>query len=395
MSESKSQFGEVSEAKTINSNWLTNSVSDTQTAVEIVNREISRKSRIPFETKFVIDSEYVGLSYDSQNPTTNYGSYSSGFSSGFGPQVSNPQLTERKVWLGSTIKMTNHLLIAPNGSSLTYTGQVTKLQPKGRDKWEVTMLSISSTPPTSFDYTITTDQEDLLLTDVAAPISGRPTNVLISDGVTIGATSSFNPALTTGDYPDGLFIVNRGKILGAGGRGGDSGFPASSLEPGICHIAFSQRGFDGGPALSITGTTSLIIDNGIKGLIYGGGGGGAGYRLICLSGDRVVEQFPQAGAGGQGYENAQNGVQGALGGLNQVTSDPNDRAESGSIDAPGFPRGGASGENGGDTLVYACEFSNRPVTRIGGTAGNAIIKNGNDLLITDGDNGQQIKGGVI
>lgn len=366
LAESPAQFSDVAEAKTINSNWLTSSSEDTQTAVEIINREVSRKSRIPFETTFIIDSEYIGLI--------------------------NGNLESRRVWLGSLVEITNHLLIAANGERSTYRGQITKLQPRGFDKWEVTVLSISSAPVVDFDYTITGNLEDILLTDIAPPIDGRVTNILIQNGAVIGATSTENAALDTGNYPDGLNLVNRGRILGEGGKGGDSGI-LEPIEPSICSPSFRTTGTGagkGGPALIIN-TSDVTLDNGGSGLIYGGGGGGAdrvGYQGDSSFPDSGPS-FPQPGAGGQGYQGGQGGLANQNGGQ---------AGENGSQAGPGrnpAADGGEWGTKGQDQTIFLCGQPNRPVTTVGGAAGESIITNGNQVFISDGNNGVQIRGPIV
>ena len=89
------------------------------------------------------------------------------------------------------------------------------------------------------------------------------TVIVIATEVVIGGNGQ--PALTTGNYPDGLLIRNRGKIYGYGGNG-KNGAPTW---PGP-----STGGTVGGDAIVLNCDTK--IDNGNGGQIYGGGGGGSG-----------------------------------------------------------------------------------------------------------------------
>jgi len=107
-------------------------------------------------------------------------------------------------------------------------------------------------------YYITADQENLNLetyigsTDYSSFLNKR---VIISSGVTLGATSTSNYAL---NIPSGfggkITVINYGSILGQGGAGGTSG-----------------SGSDGGPAI-FAGASNISISN--FGTIYAGGGGG-------------------------------------------------------------------------------------------------------------------------
>jgi hypothetical protein len=399
IAESDAQFADVSESKVINSNWLTSSNNDEAIAFQITSREVARKSKIPFETKFTIDSQYIGVKGNVETVTGN--AFSSAFSQVEFGIDGNDILNTPRVWLGSFVQMTNHILLGPDGGRLTYIGQITKLEPKGYDKWEITILSISTTPQAEFDYEITQDAQDLTLTDFYPPIvedPPRPTVILISSGVVIGATSTTNAALDTGLYPDGLLIINRGEILGAGGNGKNAGV-MSVVEPEVCAISFPVGTINpnGGNALEVS-TPNLVIDNGgigsqtgSAGFIKGGGGGGAdtaGYE----SDQRFPDPgpvYPQPGAGGQGFI-------GGTGGQGNEAGGPD--GQDGSINGPGLTPaadGGTWGEDGQSTQIAGCGLGSNLVVRTGGKAGNAIVKNGNTVTITDGNNTGQIKGPIV
>lgn len=153
----------------------------------------------------------------------------------------------------------------------------------------------------AFAATISSNQTNLNLATWAAANGWNgtaPATITIATGVWVYSTSTGTPALTTGNFPNGLTIVNNGFIAGMGGAGG----PA----PG--------NGFPGGNAISLG--CSLTINN-TNGSAYIGGGGGGG-----------------ASAGGGG-----GGAGGGAGGASSSTT--------GSI--PGGAGGGinSSGGNGG------------------------------------------------
>ncbi|MCS7085421.1 MAG: hypothetical protein RMM53_03260 [Bacteroidia bacterium] len=88
---------------------------------------------------------------------------------------------------------------------------------------------------------------------------------IIAPGVEVGSTTAQTPAFTTGQLPAGSLvgIVNKGLIIGKGGRGGDAWAPFASPP-------LTGAGENGGHALFLTERTILFNE----GYIFGGGGGG-------------------------------------------------------------------------------------------------------------------------
>ena len=108
-------------------------------------------------------------------------------------------------------------------------------------------------------------------------------NVTIGTEGILGASAAQNYGMKIqGSSGDKIVIRNSGAIVGAGGNGGYT----------------STRGLDGGPALLIQGTTTILYN---VGTIGGGGGGGGG------GGDYEDSQTPRehsngnGGGGGAGY----------------------------------------------------------------------------------------------
>jgi hypothetical protein len=175
--------------------------------------------------------------------------------------------------------------------------------------------------------------------------------VNIADGVIIDSANNTTPAFDTGVFPASshVKIINNGRILGAGGAGGNAtGFTAATA---------------GGDALKLQVNATIFTGSGD---IFGGGGGGS----LASSG------FTASGGGGQGSI-------GGVGGLS---------ATSGTINAPGTgftntfttPNlvggdGGAFGEQGGSG---------------GAAAGKAVNKNGFSVRIETGNDSTHIKGAV-
>lgn len=125
--------------------------------------------------------------------------------------------------------------------------------------------TITTEQPTERFITISEDVDDLNLRTLydslfPTPLDTTVLNVTVEAGVTIGSTSTANPALDIGTWPSGttIDIDLAGTIQGAGGAGGD---------------APDGEGNDGGDA--ITAARAVTIDLASGGSIIDGAGGGA------------------------------------------------------------------------------------------------------------------------
>lgn len=220
----------------------------------------------------------------------------------------------------------------------------------------------------------------------------QPGTYVFENQATITAgTDSF--ALRTGAFPAGstLKIVNKGYILGRGGAGGDGGGAAGS---------------PGGTALYAD--YPCTVDNS-AGYIFGGGGGGGGAYFYASTSDGVR-------AGGGGGAGANGGAAGAsaagwAGGSNKsITRQAAAGAQSsGGVGAigvclPGISDDYAYGGSGGGpgTAGVAGSYKvgkgtgNTPRGYgAGGAAGAAILKNGQAVTVTAGNNINQIKGAIV
>jgi|GEM_PF-1361668 len=167
------------------------------------------------------------------------------------------------------------------------------------------------------------------------------------------------PGLTSGQWPETaeIWLVVRGHVYGGGGRGGDGGDPA----PG--------DGGKGGDAIvaEIPMTIVVLKDGSIK----GGGGGGAGAEAASgLGGSGGGGGFPNGELGFGGSPRASDGV----------------LPESGSLGRVGSPAGGGSGGNRGVAGGAGgnAALPGQSQTRIGGAPGNAVRKNGHEVVVLSG-----------
>jgi hypothetical protein len=160
-----------------------------------------------------------------------------------------------------------------------------------------------------YSIVFSADEFDVDLFAVFVLEYGTPTgeitlSVEIQTDVIISATSTSVAAFTIGaDWPTGttILIVNNGIIAGRGGNGGQ-GWGENSID-----IA-DRNGTDGGLALDAAGWL-VDIDN--QGWIIGGGGGGGGGRGdYYLSGSSAYIVTGSGGAGGWPY--GQGGLAGTI-----------------------------------------------------------------------------------
>ena len=420
LAESPAQFDDISEGKVINSNWLTNSVSDAGIVSRIATREVQRKAKVPFETEFEIDSEYIGFqsntadleefnsfsdAFSNEFGLTSSG-WANGWSNGFGPLSSNLQDTIPRVWLGSVIEMTNHIKLGANGKPLTYKGQITKMQPTGMSKWKVTILSISPDVVSEDDIDVfvengTYENENLFDIITGTIPTDRMAVIGIREDVKIGSTSTSNAALIVDplNFPFGFKLINRGAVMGEGGKGGNGGDLNSPSGEPVPFCETSMRGLsfgnDGGVAIEFLSPSNgavFTISN-TFGRIFAGGGGGAGQ----ISWDGVTSNNKPSktiGAGGGGAQGYTGGEGGDAGNVSNVFSQ---KGDDGTQDSAGqqVSKGGEWGEDGQNIDMYPCNSLSNKLTVIGGTAGAAIVKNGNQVFFTDGQDPVSVRGAII
>lgn len=185
-------------------------------------------------------------------------------------------------------------------------------------------------------------------------------------GVEIYSASYATPAAVLGAWPAGtkVKIINRGKITGAGGPGGNGAIPSA---PG--------NGLHGGTALdatSVSGYTAELDNAG--GVIQGGGGGGGG-------GNDFNDRDDGAGGGGGGGGEGRDGGPGGAAGVN---AQPGTAGTPSAVGAGGAPGTGSEGTGapGGNGGLYGVAGANGGIgggsnpNTIGGAAGIAIAAMG-------------------
>lgn len=186
------------------------------------------------------------------------------------------------------------------------------------------------------------------------PESGDNVIVTIESHVTVGSTTFISPALDLGDWPDGVVITLnvKGRIQGAGGKGGNA-----SISP--------SPGMPGGTAIYTR--APITIDNATGEIFGGGGGGGAGwFEYGGTSGGPLL--YLGAGGGGAGTAAGAAGINGNSApqaragnansggsgggdsGVKRIGGDGGDPGQPGNAAATGFNYGSAAGGAAGNAV---------------------------------------------
>lgn len=337
----------VSEGKEVKSNWLINSIEDNSLASNYANRMVNRFSKTPISVSFETDQAYIG-------------SVSGG-----------------RMWLGSIFNLRTYKLKDKLLNEEVLTCQCTSIK-ESRDKYIVSGFSYVSAIPPIADFFIDSDKTDYVLADDPefSPIlsAAREYVVVINSGVKIGGSSN-SVSFDQGVFPVGatLRIINLGIVAGRGGFGGNGG-DSSNIGPNCVIGAAPTNGGDGGSAFSFT--TDATLDNGF-GFIFAGGGGGGGHNGQCNQPNPPLWDSIGGDAGGAGR-----GLNGANSGTPGTGSTQNGIGYTDSTINYSTGGGGDFGQPGDNNDA------------VGGSGGNAILKNGNSLIITSGNNSEQIIGPV-
>ena len=190
--------------------------------------------------------------------------------------------------------------------------------------------------------------------------------VNISGSLTIGSSSTSNPAITTSGLPAGskvFLIIGSGTyVVGKGGVGGSRGpgTSANNIYPGTA----------GGTALYTRVTTYL--DN--SGTIGGGGGGGGSGGVTYLTG-QAYDDYTGAGGGGAGNAVGAGGVgtgQCASGGASGTLTTGGAGVAWCSNAGSGEQQVGSYGGNGGNLGSAGSNGTPYQTHNVGGAAGYAI-----------------------
>lgn len=137
--------------------------------------------------------------------------------------------------------------------------------------------------------------------------------------------------LISGDWPNGLFIINNGNILGHGGHGAGRSTSATHLKKGSA-------------AIKITSASLVNIEN--NGVIAGGGGGGAASNSTGGSANSGGGGGAGGGNGGAGKPNSGNKTHNGTGGAGATTigsKGANGSAASSDVQGKGGDAGGSGG----------------------------------------------------
>ena len=180
-------------------------------------------------------------------------------------------------------------------------------------------------------------------------------------------------ALRTGSWNSGTSLIvdvgGEGKIYGGGGDGGEGG---NELNNG-------QAGEDGASALGIdyNGTTVNVASGGLIRCGFGGGGGGGSGRQVDKGEDRRAGGG--GGGGGQGYPGGSGGHGGTAGGGggggDGTAGDISEAGEGGSRGSrAGQAFGADGGEGGGQGEAANAGGNSQSSGGSGGAQGSAIRK---------------------
>jgi len=192
-------------------------------------------------------------------------------------------------------------------------------------------------------------------------------------------------ALRTGSWNSGTSLIvdvgGEGRIFGGGGDGGEGG---NDLDAG-------NAGQDGASALGIDydGTIVNVASGGLIRCGFGGGGGGGSGRQQDKGSDRRAGGG--GGGGGQGYPGGAGGDRGRAGPDNAGNGSAGDLSEAGEGGGGGdndSQAGGASGGEGGGQGEAADAGGNSQFGGgAGGAQGSAIRKDSNGINFTLNNNG--------
>ena len=137
------------------------------------------------------------------------------------------------------------------------------------------------------DVVVSEDQFNYnLFEECGSPGEGVVVRCIINTGVVIGSVSPSNPAFLIEGFNSSsiIYLINNGKIYGAGGPGGLRG--NNGVELGE-DAGDGQDGTTGG--IAIRTSNVLSIDN-TNGYIFGGGGGGGGSGGIGALGRSAYQE---------------------------------------------------------------------------------------------------------
>jgi len=258
------------------------------------------------------------------------------------------------------------------GNRATIDIQITRLNPVGStfqvEAEEMLFSSVGgsgsggSVDPTNHTIIFDVNRNNVNLEEVhdsiyAVAQSGDTVNCYINGGVTIGSSSTSDPAFVVGSFAGGVTvnIFINGRIQGKGGDG--DGFPSSGGKPGGTALYTRQN---------------INLENNSQ--IWGGGGGG-GMSNGPVGGDK----FSNSGGGGAGTQPGSAG--------NPYTSGIafQNKANNGTTEAGGTaPFSPVGGNGGGPGLAGQNSTGGSFLQTNGGAAGAAV--DGNSFITYTANN---------
>lgn len=341
--ESAVNKGEVNEADIFFNRWLTNSDLDVTIGTSIAQRVIDRSDELPEEATFIIDAESVLETQGS------------------------------RFELGTVFTLETSKAVEVDGSNKARNHQVLSIKDLGNLSYRV-LSRLFQDPALSLtaDFIVDSNKEHYDLSEDFAPSAGHYV-VVIERGVTIGSADTSIPAMTTGSQATGVTfeILILGSILGMGGAGGDGGYVPEIFG----EVDKGKVGLVGGDAFHATVDCTIKVGSGA--LWAGGGGAGGGESSIDGTESKPIERAGNGGSGGQGYGISLGGDAGTAGSRTGIGGNEGNRTTEGAL---GGIRGGSFGESGDK------DGNN------GGLAGYAIVSNGYNVTIANGNNNLNIKG---
>lgn len=242
---------------------------------------------------------------------------------------------------------------------------------------------------------------------LGSPTSAVTVTFTLEEGARVYSVSPALPALDFDGFPSDseITFINKGKVMGAGGRGGDGG---SVWRAGDDDVIFrGSAGGAGGTAVRGPGSGRTLSIVNANGFIWGGGGGGGGGGVSADDGGNIAN-----GGGGGG------GAGGGLGGMGgQVVNVEGTSVSAGSAGSNGSLASSSAGGSGGAGAQVgtatggsggaggdwgsAGSSGTSPTAHdrdgpggAGGAAGLAVDQNGGTVTFVSGSGSPNVKGSV-
>jgi hypothetical protein len=240
-----------------------------------------------------------------------------------------------------------------------------------------------------------------------SPANPVTVNVTVETGVVVQANSTWDYAMDFSGFAatSTINLVNRGYIIGKGGRGGEGGYAMNASSGAGEFLENGGRGEDGGDAIRGPGAgITFTITNG-SGYIWGGGGGGGGGGASVQNAVNVGNNSGGGGGGAGGGEGGRGGRGRTIGGqqeANSGTGGSSGRNGTFGLGGVGSGFGSSNGGNGGDfgqagangvpnTFYSFAQAS----AGVGGGAGRAIfLDGGSPPTFISGSGSPNVKGAI-